>query len=80
MHCDIDQENSIGHIKQALEEIQVDRLDHGTNILEDPELVELVKNKNIGLTCCPISNSIVTTDFKGKEITQLLRSGVRNPL
>ena len=76
MHCDIDQKNSISHIKQALEELQVDRLDHGTNIVEDPELVELVKRKNIGLTCCPISNSIVTADFKGKEIIQLLRSGV----
>ena len=76
MHCDIDQKNSIEHIRQALEEIQVDRLDHGTNIVEDPALVELVKRKNIGLTCCPISNSVVTKDFKGKEITDLLRAGV----
>lgn len=77
MHCDIDQKDSIEHIRQALEEVQVDRLDHATNIVEDPSLVELVKCKNIGLTCCPISNSVVTAGFKGKEICELLRAGVK---
>ena len=77
MHCDIDQENSIDHIKQALQDIQVDRLDHATNIVEDEALVELVISKNIGLTCCPISNSIVTKGFKGQEISALLRKGVK---
>jgi adenine deaminase len=77
MHCDIDQPNSIEHIRQALEEIQVDRIDHGTNVVEDPKLVELLKQKNIGLTSCPVSNSVVTSDFKGKEISQLLRAGIK---
>ena len=30
MHCDIDQIDSIEHIRQAIEEIGVDRIDHGT--------------------------------------------------
>lgn len=77
MHCDIDQIDSIEHIRQALEEIGVDRIDHGTNIVEDSRLVELVRERGIGLTDCPISNSIVTSDFKGKEILQLLRQGVK---
>ena len=77
MHCDVDQKNSIEHIRQVLEDIQVDRIDHGTNIVEDPALVALLKRKNIGLTCCPVSNSVVTKDFKGKEITSLLRDGVK---
>ena len=77
MHCDIDQENSIKHIQEALKDIGVDRVDHGTNIVEDPELVEFVRKKGIGLTCCPVSNSVVTSDFKGKEILQLLRKGVK---
>ena len=77
MHCDIDQKNSIEHIRQALEDIKVDRIDHGTNIVEDSRLVELVRDKGIGLTCCPISNSIVTQDFKGEEISQLMKQGVR---
>lgn len=76
MHCDIDQRDSIEHIRQAIEDIGVDRIDHGTNILEDERLVEAVREKRIGLTCCPVSNSVVTRDFKGKEIVELLRKGV----
>ncbi len=77
MHCDIDQEDSIAHIRTALLEIGVERLDHGTNIVEDPALVEYVKQKGIGLTCCPVSNGFVVADMKGKEIKQLLHEGVK---
>ena len=76
MHCDIDQVGSIEHIRQAVEEIGVDRIDHGTNIVESPELVEVVKRRGIGLTCCPVSNSFVTSDMKAAEIVSLLREGV----
>lgn len=77
MHCDIDQDNSIGNIREALMDIQVERLDHGTNIVEDRELVTYVKEKGIGLTCCPVSNGFVVDDMKGKEILSLLREGVQ---
>jgi len=77
MHCDVDQVNSIQHIRQALHDIGVERLDHGTNIVEDPSLVAEIRDKGIGLTCCPISNSIVCSDFKGKEMSDLLRQGVK---
>lgn len=77
MHCDIDQENSIGHIREALMDIGVERLDHGTNIVEDPSLVAYVKEHGIGLTCCPVSNSFVVDDMKGKEMLELLHQGVK---
>ncbi|MFT4306977.1 MAG: adenosine deaminase [Microbacterium sp.] len=76
MHCDIDQPGSIGHIRQVLTEIGVDRIDHGTNIVEDPELVALVKERGLGLTCCPVSNSFVTEQMKSDEIVGLMREGV----
>src|SRR3546814_19119035 len=49
MHCDIDQVGSIDNIRAVLEEIGVDRLDHGTNIVEDPALIQLAKEdrKNV---------------------------------
>ncbi len=77
MHCDIDQVGSIENIRQALEDIGVDRIDHGTNIVESPPLVEQLKRRGIGLTCCPISNSFVTSDMKANEIVSLLRDDVR---
>jgi len=76
MHCDIDQVGSIEHIRQAIEEIRVDRIDHGTNIVESPQLIEVVKQRGIGLTCCPVSNGFVTSDMKAVEIVRLLRDGV----
>lgn len=76
-HCDIDQVNSIEHIRQVVQDIKVDRIDHGTNIVEDSSLVEEILRYGIGLTCCPVSNSVVTKDFKGKEILTLLRQGVK---
>ena len=77
MHCDIDQPGSLEHIRSALLDIAVDRIDHGTNVVEDPALVELVRERGIGLTCCPISNGFVTEDMKAAEIVQLLRAGVK---
>lgn len=76
-HCDIDQANSIEHIREVVTNIKVDRIDHGTNIVEDESLIEEIRKRGIGLTCCPVSNSVVTSDFKGKEILSLLRQGVK---
>lgn len=77
MHCDIDQENSIEHIRQVLMDIGVERIDHGTNIVEDQTLVDYVIEHNIGLTACPVSNGFVVDDMKGKEIVELLEQGVK---
>lgn len=77
MHCDIDQVGSIQNISDALHVIGVERIDHGTNIVEDEALIEYVIEHNIGLTSCPVSNSFVTEEMKGKEIKELLDRGVK---
>src|SRR5882672_5856484 len=35
MHCDVNQENSLVHIRQVLDDIGVSRIDHGVNAIED---------------------------------------------
>lgn len=77
MHCDIDQENSIEHIRQCVEVIGVDRIDHGSNVLEDPELVEEIRRRGIGFTVCPVSNGFVTADFKAEEIRRMMDLDLR---
>lgn len=77
VHCDIDQEDTVEHLRQALEDIAVDRIDHGTNVVEDPRLLALLQERGTGLTCCPISNSFVTDDSKAPVIADLLRRGVK---
>lgn len=76
-HCDIDQPGSVQNIRTCVRQIAVDRLDHATNVVEDETLLEEVRTRGIGLTTCPISNSVVTGDFKSKEIVGLLRRGVK---
>lgn len=77
MHCDVDQKNSTEHIRQVIEEIGVDRIDHGVNALEDPALIAAIREKGLGLTVCPISNSHVTDGLKAAEIRALLDQGVK---
>jgi adenosine deaminase len=77
MHCDIDQVGSIDNIRSAIHDIGVDRIDHGTNIVEAQDLVDHVRSHGIGLTCCPVSNSFVTSDMKATEIVTLLRDDVK---
>ncbi|MEV4114850.1 adenosine deaminase [Nonomuraea sp. NPDC049695] len=77
MHCDVDQDDSIEHIRQAVEDIGVNRVDHGVNILEDQRLVQVVLERGMGLTCCPISNGYVTDSMKAEGIRKLMDLGVR---
>lgn len=57
--------------------MEVERLKHGTNIVEDPDLVELVAKMQIGLASCPLSNDFVSPEMKGEEIISLLKAGVK---
>ena len=77
MHCDVDQEDSVGHIWQCLDEIGVERIDHGVNSLEDAALVKEIERRGLGLTVCPISNSYVAGGLKARELKRMLEQGVR---
>jgi adenine deaminase len=77
MHCDVDQKDSVAHIWQCLDEIKVERIDHGVNALEDAALIREINRRRLGLTVCPISNSYVTDGLKASEIKSMLDQGVR---
>src|SRR4029453_423543 len=77
MHCDVDQENSVEHIWQCLNDIGVERIDHGVNSLEDDGLVKEIIARGLGLTVCPISNSYVTDGLKAREFKTMLDLGMR---
>lgn len=44
------------YIWQALQILNVDRIDHGVRSQEDPVLMEYLRDKQIPLTVCPLSN------------------------
>lgn len=72
MHCDVNQQDSIFHIHECLDEIQVDRIDHGINALEDEGVCNKIIARRLGLTACPVSNRFVVQDSCYKEIRLML--------
>ena len=77
MHCDVDQADSVGHIWQCLDDIGVERIDHGVNCLEDDALVARLGRDGIGLTVCPVSNRWVTDGLKAAELKTMLDRSLR---
>lgn len=76
MHCDVNQKNTLEHIGQVLDEIQVDRIDHGVNALESDALCEKIKARQLGLTVCPVSNRFVVQSLTSSEIKDMLSKGM----
>ena len=44
------------YIWQALDDLKVSRIDHGVRCVEDPKLVDRLREEQIPLTVCPLSN------------------------
>lgn len=50
------EEGDAEYIWEALDLLQIERIDHGNNCLQDPNLVEEIIERDIALTVCPLSN------------------------
>jgi adenosine deaminase len=50
------EEGGPDYVRQALDLLHVERVDHGVRSLEDPELVVEMRDRRTGLTVCPLSN------------------------
>jgi len=51
------EEGSAAYIWSAINDIKVDRIDHGIRCLDDPTLVSYLQKTQIPLTVCPCSNT-----------------------
>lgn len=77
MHCDVNQKDILEHIGECLDLIQVDRIDHGVNALEDDALCAEIARRGLGLTVCPVSNRFVVQSLTGDEIRSMLAKGMK---
>ncbi|MFJ8665393.1 adenosine deaminase [Streptomyces sp. NPDC093600] len=50
------EEGPPAYIREALDVLGVERIDHGLRAMEDPELVERLARERVPLTLCPLSN------------------------
>lgn len=81
MHCDFDQKDAAKHVREAIFDVcdgrGTERIDHGLNAIDDPDLVPGLKQRGIGLTLCPHAyHRRQSTDTLFPKITQLMRAGV----
>lgn len=66
------------YIWEAINLLNVSRIDHGVRSMEDPELLAYLADKQIPLTVCPLSNvKLKVFDSMAKHnLKQLLNSGI----
>ncbi len=50
------EEGGPDYVREALDVLGVERIDHGNRALEDPELVARLRDERVPLTVCPLSN------------------------
>src|SRR5690348_14680593 len=67
------------YVREALDLLHIDRLDHGNRSLEDPALVKRLADDRMTLTVCPLSNLklCVVNDLKQHPLKQMLNAGLR---
>ena len=72
------EEGPAAYIREALELLHVERIDHGVRCDEDPALVARLVRDQVPLTVCPLSNLklCVVKDLRDHNFAKLLRRGV----
>jgi adenosine deaminase len=72
------EEGPPAYIWQALDVLQVERVDHGVRCLEDDALVERLRDQRIPLTVCPFSNVrlCVVDRLEDHPLARMLEAGL----
>ena len=72
------EEGPPAYIWEALDDLRVERIDHGVRCLEDPALVAELARRRVPLTVCPLSNLklCVVKDLRDHPMKRLLDAGL----
>ncbi|MBY4677940.1 adenosine deaminase [Marinobacterium arenosum] len=73
------EEGPAAYIRDALDLLQVSRVDHGVRAVEDEALMQRLIDSGMALTVCPLSNTKlqVFSDMRQHNILQMLARGVK---
>ena len=73
------EEGPPAYIWESINLLKVKRIDHGVQCLKDKKLVETIKEKNIPLTVCPLSNIklCVFDKLENHNLKEMLDNGLR---
>ena len=66
------------YVREALDLLHIDRMDHGNRSMEDETLIERLAASQMTLTVCPLSNLklCVVKDLKDHPVPEMLRRGL----
>ncbi|WP_148254101.1 adenosine deaminase [Aidingimonas lacisalsi] len=72
------EEGPASYVREALESLDVCRIDHGVRCLEDASVVDTLRDRRIPLTVCPLSNVRlkVVEDMRDHPLPTLLDAGL----
>lgn len=73
------EEGPPAYVSEALDELKIDRLDHGNRSLEDEALVKRLRNAGMTLTVCPLSNLKLggVKELRQHPLRRMLEMGLR---
>ncbi|KAF9734294.1 hypothetical protein PMIN06_003025 [Paraphaeosphaeria minitans] len=73
------EEAPASYISNALQNLSVTRIDHGIQLVNDPELMQKIASEKTMLTVCPLSNVVLrcVDTIKDVPIRKLLDAGVQ---
>jgi len=73
------EEGDADYVWEALDILNIKRIDHGNNALQDEKLVEEIINRDLALTVCPLSNRAlqVVPDLKNHPLKKMMDLGLK---
>ncbi|MEI6851727.1 MAG: adenosine deaminase [Bacteroidota bacterium] len=72
------EEGPVAYIRDAIDHLEIHRIDHGNQTKDDEKLMHEVANKRIPLTMCPLSNLklAVVKDLKDHPLKNLMEKNI----
>lgn len=73
------EEGDADYVWEALDILNIKRIDHGNNALQDEKLVEEIIKRDLALTVCPLSNRAlqVVPDLKNHPLKRMMDMGLK---
>ncbi|WP_120496730.1 adenosine deaminase [Kiloniella sp. EL199] len=73
------EEGPAEYVREAIELLKIDRLDHGNRTIEDTDLTQKLAELGIAFTVCPLSNLKLcgVTDMKEHPLRKMMEAGLK---
>ncbi len=72
------EEGPPSYVLEALDDLRIERIDHGNRAMEDASLVKRIAGSGMAMTVCPLSNQRlqVVPDLKDHPLRRMLEAGI----